>query len=432
MACALIAKQNPINFIDSMFKPLIFYIGLRYTRAKRRTQFISFVTLASILGIALSVTALITVLSVMNGFVKEISTRMLSMTAHATITGRFGQLDDWPALVQKLKNYPDVLGVAPFINGQVMINADRRVSGTMLTGVLPEKEADVSDVAANMMSGKPTDLVSGQYGIVLGNELAAYLGVTAGDKITVISPQVTPTPAGVVPRMRRFTVVGVFQVGMYEYDRNMAFVHIDDAAKLFRMDHAVSALRLKFDDLLDAPEITQTLSAGFYPDYRVSDWTVAHDNFFQAIKMEKRVMSIILLLMVAVAAFNIISTLIMVVTDKRGDIAILKTQGLTSGSVMGIFMVLGTVIGVFGTVLGVVGGVSLALNVADLVKNIEEALHIKFLSAQVYYISELPSELIWSDVYGIAGMAFLLSLLATIYPAWQAAKINPAEVLRYE
>ncbi len=432
MACALIAKQNPINFIDSMFKPLIFYIGLRYTRAKRRTQFISFVTLASILGIALSVTALITVLSVMNGFVKEISTRMLSMTAHATITGRFGQLDDWPALVQKLKNYPDVLGVAPFINGQVMINADRRVSGTMLTGVLPEKEADVSDVAANMMSGKLTDLVSGQYGIVLGNELAAYLGVTAGDKITVISPQVTPTPAGVVPRMRRFTVVGVFQVGMYEYDRNMAFVHIDDAAKLFRMDHAVSALRLKFDDLLDAPEITQTLSAGFYPDYRVSDWTVAHDNFFQAIKMEKRVMSIILLLMVAVAAFNIISTLIMVVTDKRGDIAILKTQGLTSGSVMGIFMVLGTVIGVFGTVLGVVGGVSLALNVADLVKNIEEALHIKFLSAQVYYISELPSELIWSDVYGIAGMAFLLSLLATIYPAWQAAKINPAEVLRYE
>jgi len=415
-----------------MFKPLVLYIGLRYTRAKRRTQFISFVTLVSILGIALSVTALITVLSVMNGFVKEISARMLSMTAHATITGRFGQLEDWSALAQKLENYPQVLGVAPFINGQVMINADRRVSGTMLTGVLPEQEADVSEVAASMLAGRLTDLVPGQYGIVLGSELAAYLGVMAGDKITVISPQVNPTPAGVVPRIRRFTVVGVFEVGMFEYDRNMAFVHIEDAAKLFRMDNAVSALRLKFDDLLNAPEIARTLSASFYPDYRVSDWTTAHENFFQAIKMEKRVMSIVLLLMVAVAAFNIISTLIMVVTDKRGDIAILKTQGLTSDSVMGIFMVLGTVIGVFGTLLGVVGGVTLALNVSDLIKSIEDAFHIQFLSAQIYYISELPSELIWADVYTVAGMAFLLSLLATIYPAWQAAKINPAEVLRYE
>lgn len=415
-----------------MFKPLIFYIGLRYTRAKRRTQFISFVTLASILGIALSVTALITVLSVMNGFVKEISTRMLSMTAHATMTGYSGQLDDWQGLAQKLEHYPHVMGIAPFINGQIMINADRRVSGTLLSGILPEKEAAVSEVADKMIAGKLADLVPGQYGIVLGNELAAYLGAMVGDKITVITPQVNSTPAGVVPRMRRFTVVGVFQVGMYEYDRNMAFIHIEDAAKLFRMDNAVSALRLKFDNLLNAPEITQTLSSSFYRDYRVSDWTMAHDNFFQAIKMEKRVMSIILLLMVAVAAFNIISTLIMVVTDKRGDIAILKTQGLTSGSVMGIFMVLGTVIGVFGTVLGVVGGVSLALNVADLVKSIEDTFHIKFLSAQIYYISELPSELIWTDVYAIASMAFLLSLLATIYPAWQAAKINPAEVLRYE
>lgn len=415
-----------------MFKPLILYIGLRYTRAKRRTQFISFVTLASVLGIALSVTALITVLSVMNGFVREISSRMLSMTAHATITGRFGQLDDWRGLEQKLANYPHLLGAAPFINGQVMLNADRRVSGTMLTGILPEQEEKVSEVAGNMQAGKLRDLLPGEYGIVLGGELAAYLGVMVGDKITVISPQVNSTPAGVVPRMRRFTVVGIFQVGMYEYDRNMAFVHIADAAKLFRMGDAVSALRLKFDDLLNAPQITQTLTDSFYRDYRVSDWTVAHDNFFQAIKMEKRVMSIILLLMVAVAAFNIISTLIMVVTDKRSDIAILKTQGLTSGSVMGIFMVLGTIIGMFGTVLGVVGGVALASNVSALVKNIEEAFHIKFLSAQIYYISELPSELIWTDVYVIAGMAFLLSLLATIYPAWQAAKINPAEVLRYE
>ncbi len=415
-----------------MFKPLVFYIGLRYTRAKRRTQFISFVTLASVLGIALSVTALITVLSVMNGFVGKISERMLSMTSHATITGRYGQLENWRELDQRLKDYPHVEGAAPFINGQVMINAGRRVSGTMLNGIMPDYESRVSEVADKMESGKLSDLVAGQYGIVLGADLANYLGVMMGDKITVISPQINSTPAGIVPRMRRFTVVGIFKVGMYEYDRNMALIHIDDAAKLFRLDNTVSALRIKMDDLLNAPQITASLAAAFADNYQVSDWTMANDNFFQAIKMEKKVMSIILLLMVAVSAFNIVSTLIMVVTDKRGDIAILKTQGLTSASVMGIFMVLGTVIGLFGTLLGVICGVLLALNVPELVKWIEELFHVKFLNAQIYYISELPSELIWTDVYATAGMAFLLSLLATIYPAWQAAKINPAEVLRYE
>lgn len=415
-----------------MYKPLIFYIGLRYTRAERRTQFISFVTLASVLGIALSVVALITVLSVMNGFVDQISARMLSMTAHATITGKSGQLADWQGLDKQLSGLAHIQGSAPFINGQVMLNADRRVSGTVLTGVLPEAEANVSEVAQKMVSGKLTDLVAGEYGIVLGEELAAYLGVLTGDKITVISPQVNSTPAGVVPRMRRFTVVGIFKVGMYEYDRNMAFVHIDDAAKLFRMDGTVSALRIRLDNLLNAPEITKTLAEKFYGDYLVSDWTKAHDNFFQAIKMEKRVMSIILLMMVAVAAFNIVSTLIMVVTDKRGDIAILKTQGLTAGSVMGIFMVLGTVIGFVGTLLGVVGGVLLSLNLAAIIRYIEDTLNIKFLNAQVYYISDLPSKLMWTDVYAIAGAAFLLTILATLYPAWQASRVNPAEVLRYE
>ncbi len=415
-----------------MFKPLIFYIGLRYTRAKRRTQFISFVTLASVLGIALSVTALITVLSVMNGFVGKISERMLSMTSHATITGRYGQLENWQALEQQLKNYPHIQGTAPFISGQVMINADRRVNGTMVSGILPDYETKVSEIADKMELGKLSDLVAGQYGIILGLEQANYLGVTVGDKVTIISPQVNSTPAGVVPRMRRFTVVGIFKVGMYEYDRNMALIHLDDAAKLFRLENSVSALRIKMDDLLNAPQITAALAKSFIENYQVSDWTMAHDNFFQAIKMEKKVMSIILLLMVAVSAFNIVSTLIMVVTDKRSDIAILKTQGLTSASVMGIFMVLGTVIGLFGTLLGVICGVLLALNVPQLVSAIEELFHVKFLNAQIYYISELPSELIWTDVYATAGMAFLLSLLATIYPAWQAAKINPAEVLRYE
>ena len=415
-----------------MFKPLVFYIGLRYTRAKRRTQFISFITLTSVLGIALGVTALITVLSVMNGFEAELRERILGMTAHATVTGKYGQLDNWRELDQKLKGTPHVQGAAPFITGQVMINADRRVSGTMLNGIQPDYESRVSDVADKMKAGKLSDLVAGEYGIVLGAELASYLGVMMGDKITVISPQINSTPAGIVPRMRRFTVVGIFQVGMYEYDRNMALIHIDDAAKLFRMDDAVSGLRIKLDDLFNAPQITRSLANALYGEYQVSDWTLAHNNFFKAIQTEKRVMFIILLLIVAVAAFNIVSTLVMVVTDKRGDIAILKTQGLTSGSVMGIFMVLGSIIGVVGTALGTLGGILLALNVETIVPAIERLLQVQFMAADVYYISELPSKLVWSDVYVIAGMAFFLSLLATIYPAWQASRINPAEVLRYE
>ena len=415
-----------------MFKPLIFYIGLRYTRAKRRTQFISFITLTSVLGIALGVTALITVLSVMNGFEAELRERILGMTAHATATGRFGQLDDWQTLDKKLVDYPHVQGTAPFITGQVMINADRRVSGTMLNGILPEYESKVSDVGQKMKYGALSDLVPGEYSIILGLELSHYLGAAIGDKITVISPQINSTPAGIVPRMRRFTVVGVFQVGMYEYDRNMALIHLDDASKLFRLDSAVSGLRIKLDDLFNAPQITRGMANDLSDDYQVSDWTLAHSNFFRAIQTEKRVMFIILLLIVAVAAFNIVSTLVMVVTDKRGDIAILKTQGLTSGSIMGIFMVLGSIIGIVGTALGTVGGILLALNVETIVPALERLFNVQFMAADVYYISELPSKLVWGDVYAIAGMAFFLSLLATIYPEWQASRINPAEVLRYE
>lgn len=415
-----------------MFKPLIFYIGLRYTRAKRRTQFISFITLTSVMGIALGVTALITVLSVMNGFQAELRERILGMTSHATITGKYGQLDNWQELDAKLTNYPHVMGTAPFISGQVMINADRRVSGTMLTGILPGYEAKVSEVSEKMRTGKLSNLIPGQYGIVLGAELASYLGVMSGDKITVISPQINSTPAGIVPRMRRFTVVGTFQVGMYEYDRNMALINIEDAAKLFRLENSVSGLRIKLDDLFNAPQITRTMAESFHDEYIVSDWTLAHNNFFRAVQTEKRVMFIILLLIVAVAAFNIVSTLVMVVTEKRGDIAILKTQGLSSGSVMGIFIVLGTIIGTVGTLLGTIGGITLALNVETIVPAIEKLFNTHFLAADVYYISYLPSKLDWADVYAIAGMAFLLSLLATIYPAWQASKTNPAEVLRYE
>jgi lipoprotein-releasing system permease protein len=415
-----------------MFKPLIVYIGLRYTRAKRRTRFISFITLTSVLGIALGVTALITVLSVMNGFEAELRDRILGMTSHASISGDNGELRNWQSLEPTLQKEQRVLGWAPYVEGQAMLSSEHRVSGSALRGILPEYEARVSEVTQHITSGRLADLKPGEFGIVLGEELANYLGVLVGDKVTVITPQVTATPAGILPRLKRFTVVGTFKIGMFEFDRNLALIQLDDAAKLLRMDDAVSGLRLKLDDLFYVRETVRDIAPRLPGSYYISDWTQAHNNFFRAIQTEKRVMFIILLLIVAVAAFNIVSTLVMVVTDKRADIAILRTQGLTPADVMGIFMVLGTVIGMFGALIGCIGGVALALNVETIVPTIERLFGTHFMAADVYYISELPSKLLWSDVWQITGMAFLLSLLATIYPAWQAARIKPAEELRYE
>ncbi len=415
-----------------MFKPLIVFIGLRYTRAKRRTQFISFITLTSILGIVLGVTALITVLSVMNGFEAELRERILGMTSHASISEWDGTLSQWDSLDPILEKNERVIAWAPFVRGQVMLNAGRRVSGSLLRGILPKHEPRVSEIASNLVSGNLDNLKPGEYGIILGDELATYLGVVPGNRVTLITPQFNSTPAGIIPRLRRFTVIGIFHVGMYEYDRNLALIHLDDAKNLFRLKDNVSGLRLKLDDLFLAPKITRELAGELYGRYRVTDWTQSHSNFFRAIQTEKRVMFIILLLIVAVAAFNIVSTLVMVVTDKRGDIAILRTQGMTPIDVMGIFIILGTIIGAVGTFFGVMGGVLLALNVETIVPALERLFDVQFLAADVYYISDLPSKLVWSDVYRIASMAFILSLLATLYPAWQASKINPAEVLRYE
>ncbi|MBT3335499.1 MAG: lipoprotein-releasing ABC transporter permease subunit [Methylococcales bacterium] len=415
-----------------MFRPLLLYIGLRYMRGRQRTQFISFITLTSVLGIALGVSALITVLSVMNGFESELRERILGMTSHTTVTGRMNRLSDWQTVQQQLVNEAHILGSAPFVDGQVMISSGQRVSGTLVRGVYPEYESGVSTIAEKMITGSLDLLTAGEYGLVLGVELAGYLGVSVGDRVTVISPQLNTTPAGILPRLRRFTVVGFFKVGMYEYDRNMAVMHLADAGKLFRLAGSVSGLRLKLDDLFKAPVIARTLADKFYGQYRVSDWTQSHSNFFRAIQTEKRVMFIILLLIVAVAAFNIVSTLVMVVTDKRGEIAILRTQGLTPKSVMGIFIILGSMIGLIGTGLGIIGGLALALNIETIVPAIESFLGVQFLAADVYYISDLPSKLIWSDVWVISIMSFSLTLLATLYPAWQASRVNPAEVLRYE
>lgn len=415
-----------------MFKPLIVFIGLRYTRAKRRTGFISFITLTSILGIALGVTALITVLSVMNGFESELRTRILGMTSHASVVGVGGDLSDWQAVEARVQGQERVLAAAPYIEAQVMLTAGREVSGTLLRGVLPQLEPGVSEVGQKFLTGNLDALRPGEFGIVLGLDLAAALDVGIGDKVAVITPQVTASPAGILPRLRRFTVVGVFQVGMYEYDRNVALAYLDDVSKLVRMDERVSGLRLKLDDLFFAPAVARRLQTFLGPQYQVYDWTRSHNNFFEAVKTEKVTMFIILTLIVAVAAFNIVSTLVMVVTDKRVDIAILRTQGLTPASVMGIFMVLGVVIGLTGTLLGAIGGVTLALNVETIVPAIERAFGVHFLPADVYYISKLPSKLDWFDVGRITSTAFALSLLATVYPAWQASRIRPAEELRYE
>ncbi|PCH84967.1 MAG: lipoprotein-releasing system transmembrane subunit LolC [Piscirickettsiaceae bacterium] len=415
-----------------MFKPLEIFIGLRYTRAKQRSGFISFISMTSMLGIALGVMALITVLSVMNGFEAQLREKILGMASHVTITEYSDSLKDWQTLGHQIDETDSVVGWAPFVKAEVMLSANQRVSGGLLRGVLPDKEVMVSDIDTKMVQGKLSDLVPGKFDIVLGIELANHLGVTVGDKVTVITPKLTPTPAGVLPRLRRFTVIGLFEVGMYEYDRNLALIHVDAGSKLLRLGDGVSGLRIKLDDMFRAPWVTRDLVKYLTPNFRISNWTMEHRNFFKAIKTEKRVMFIILMLIVAVAAFNIVSTLVMVVTDKRSEIAILRTLGFTPSSVMSVFMVQGVIIGLIGTVLGVVLGVALALNVETIVPAIERFFQVQFLPADIYYISDLPSKLDWSDVVTIAIYSFVLSLISTIYPAWQASRVNPAEALRYE
>ncbi len=415
-----------------MFRPLELFVGLRYTRAKRRNHFISFIALISMLGIALGVTALITVLSVMNGFEKELRARILSVVSHATVTGNDGTLADWQRVEMLLDKYPDIVGAAPYVAGEGMLSTDAGVNGTLIRGILPQRESAVSDIGEKMIAGQMGNLLPGDFGIILGKELALTLGAWTGDKITLIVPQANVTPAGILPRMKRFTVVGVFEVGMYEYDSALALMHIQDAAKLFRLDDRVSGVRLKLDDMFRAPQLTRTLLTELPPGFAVSDWTRQHVNFFRAVQTEKTVMFIILLLIVAVAAFNIVSTLVMMVRDKEADIAVLRTLGATPLSIMSIFIIQGTVIGVVGTLLGGMGGVSLALNVETIVPAIERLFSVEFLSADVYYISDLPSDMHWNDVFKICGVSFFISLFATIYPAWRASRTQPAEALRYE
>ena len=416
-----------------MFKPLELFIALRYTRAKRRNHFISFISLISMLGIALGVMALITVMSVMNGFGKELRSRTVGIVAHATITGLEGEgLRDWQTLSRSLERYPQIVGLAPYVNGEGMLANSSEVSGVLIRGILPNEEPKVSDLGSHMIAGRLNDLKAGEFSIILGKNLALTLGVERGDKVSLLTPQANVTPAGILPRFKRFTVVGVFEAGMYPYDNVLALIHMDDAAKLMRMENAVSGVRLKLDDMDAAPRLSRQLSEELPIGYMIRNWTQEHANLFQAIQMEKTVMFIIMLLVVTVAAFNIVSTLVMVVSDKKADIAILRTLGASPRSIMAIFMIQGTLIGITGTVIGAAGGVMLALNVGTVVSTIEQILGMKFLAADVYYITELPSEMHVLDVAIISGVSFLLSLLATLYPAWHAARTQPAEALRYE
>jgi len=409
------------------------FIGLRYTRAKRRNHFISFISLISLMGITLGMTALITVMSVMNGFQKEVRTRILGVASHIQVSGINGTLTDWRKVADEALKHPEVEAAAPYVTAQGMVSFDQIVSGVVVRGILPDMEDHVADLGRMMIDGKLEDLVPGRFGIVIGRELSRALGVFTGDKIVLISPQGQVTPAGILPRLKQFTIVGIFEAGHFEYDSGLVLIHLADAQKLYRMEEdQVSGVRLKLDDLFQAPQVARELVPLISADVHITDWSRQHANYFRAIQIEKRMLSLILALIIAVAAFNIVSTLVMAVTDKQSDIAILRTLGASPRSIMKVFIVQGTLIGILGTTLGVIGGVLLAYNVEAVIATIERLFSVQFLSREVYYISEIPSDLHFADVITVAAVSFVLTLLATLYPSYRASRVNPAEALRYE
>jgi lipoprotein-releasing system permease protein len=408
-------------------------VGLRYTRARKgsgRNAFISFIALVSMAGIALGVAALIVVLSVMNGFQQELRNRILAVASHIEVRG-FPELKDPAAVAEAARRNPRVVATAPYVFGQAMLSVGDANRGVALRGIDPAREDQVADIGKHMRRGSLASLTPGSFNIVLGAELARALGVRVGDPIVAITPQGNVTPAGALPRLKTFTVAGIFEIGMFEFDSGLALVNIEDAQRLYRLDNA-TGVRLKLDDMFAAPRVARELLATLPVDAEVRDWTQNHANFFRAVAIEKRVMFIILTLIVAVAAFNIVSAQVMVVTDKQADIAILRTLGAAPSSVMAIFMIQGALVGFIGTLIGVVGGVLLALNVETVVPVLERALGFQFLDKSVYYISDLPSDLQRADVIVIAAIALALAFVATIYPSWRAARVNPADALRYE
>ncbi len=413
-----------------MFQPFPLFVGLRYLRAKRRHQFISFVSSISLGGMVLGVMSLIIVLSVMNGFARELHSRILHAIPHAYLESPQG-IDDWQLLASKVKQVPRVIGVAPVVGGNGMLTVPGRVRGVHLSGVLPAAEREVSEVGAHMALGALDDLRAGEFGIVLGASLARGLGVELGDKVTVILPKVTITPAGAFPRVKRFTVVGTFEVGA-QVDSSEALIHIEDAARLFQVPSGVQGLRLKVADMIQVEHTLDSVLAALPAGYEATPWTQTQGGLFQAVKMEKTMVTLLLLIIVAVAAFNIVSILSMMVADKRANIAVMRTLGATPREIMAIFMVQGTAIGVVGTGLGALLGIPLAMWAGDIVGFFERISGLEMFDPSVYFITRLPSELQWGDVGMVCFSALLLSGLATLYPSWRAAQIGPAEALRYE
>jgi len=414
-----------------MLTPLPLFIGLRYTGAKRRNHFISFISLTSMLGIALGITALVTVISVMNGFEKELRDRTLNMLSDATIYSLADDFQDWSEVLARAGRNPEVLGAAPFIDRETLMRG-YRANGALVRGVDPTHEPSVSEIGKYMLKGSLDDLIPGGFGIVLGRDLARALGVAMGNKVTVFAPQLRTTPAGVLPVAKAFTVVGLFSAGMQQFDAGLALIHLRDAQRLFRTGKGVGGLHVKVRDKFRARAVSRALVKDLGGVYRVKDWSEQNVNLFHAVAQEKLVMFVILSLIVAVAAFNIVSTLVMVVTDKAADIAILRTLGAAPSTITAVFMVQGSLIGLLGTVMGTIGGVALAANIETLVPMLEHLLGIHFLAPDVYYISELPSDLRLVDVIWIAGLSFFMSIVAGIYPSWRASRTQPAEALRYE
>jgi lipoprotein-releasing system permease protein len=415
--------------------PYELLLGWRYTRAGRGTRrngFISFISGVSMLGIALGVAALIIVLSVMNGFQKEVRDRMLSVVSHIEIFTPNGQaLPDVAKTLAEARANPEVIGAAPFIGTQALLARGEDMKGAIVRGIDPAREGEVTDLAASLRGGALDKLVPGEFGVVLGLDLARQLGVVSGDKVTMVAPSGQVTPAGVLPRMKQMTVVGTFDSGHYEYDSGLVLMHVDDAARLFRLE-GPTGIRLKLKDLHRAREVTAELAGQLSGDLLLRDWTRQNRNWFAAVQLEKRMMFIILTLIVAVAAFNLVSTLVMTVTDKRADIAILRTLGASPGSIMGIFVVQGSLVGVIGTLAGLLLGLGVAFNIDVIVPALEHALHASFLPKDIYLISRMPSEPQSNDIVPIAVISLVLAFAATIYPSWRASRVNPAEALRYE
>jgi lipoprotein-releasing system permease protein len=407
-------------------------VGLRYTRARRRNRFIGINSLVSMIGIGVGVWALIVVLSVMNGFQKEVRERILGVASHVQLVGASNRLEPWEPVAGIAAQHPRVLGVAPFVNAQAMLSVGQAVRGAIVRGIVPAEEEKVADLGRHMRAGTLADLRAGEFGVALGADLARMLGVLPGDKVAVIAPQGLVTPAGVIPRLKQFTVIGTFEAGIADADSSLALVHLKDAQALYQMGEAVSGVRLKLDDLFAARAVARELLQKMPVDVFATDWTRSHANFFRAVEIEKRVMFIILALIILVAAINIVSTLVVAVADKQADIAILRTFGAAPGSIMQIFVVQGMVIGLVGTALGVMIGIVTALNIDVIVPAIENAFNIKFLSKDVYLIPDLPSDLQAGDVLAVSAMGIALSFFATLYPSWSASRVNPAEALRYE